>query len=87
MTDGINCFWSCKLKRPDTLKRHKTFDTAAKRAGDHGFVYSEADKTVKQIFQMSNNTLQGVDVDKLASRCNTGGFDMRETLRSFNIIE
>lgn len=87
MASDIKWFWSCKLKRPDTLKRHKTFDTAAKRAGDHGFVYSEDDQTVKQIFQMSDNTFKGFDVDKLASRCNTGGFDMREALRSFKIIE
>lgn len=87
MANDIKWFWSCKLKRPDTLKRHKTFETAAKRVGCHGFVYSEADQTVKQVMLMSDNTLRGFDVDKSPSRCNTGGFDMREALRSFKIIE
>lgn len=80
-------FWSCKLKRPDTLMRHKKFETAAKQAGHYGFVYAEDGKTVKQIFQMSKYEINAVDVDMYPSKCVTLGFDMREVLRSFRIIE
>jgi hypothetical protein len=86
MKDKIMWFWSCKLKRPETLKRHKTFDVAARRVGDHGFVFSEEDKSVKQVFMLSNNTLRGVDVDKQMDRCNTGGFDMRKALKDAGVI-
>lgn len=87
MSNTTHWFWSCKLKRPETLKRHKTFDAAAKRVGDHGFVYSEADQTVKQVFHMTNHTFKGFDVDLSPADCNTGDFDMREVLRNYNIIK
>ena len=87
MSKNVDWFWSCKLKQPDTLKRHKTFEAAAKRVGCHGFVYSEADQTVKQVMLMSNGTLRGYDVDKSPTDCNTGGFDMREALRRAKIVE
>lgn len=80
-------FWSCKLKQPETLKRHRTFETAAKRVGDHGFVYSEVDGTVKQVFLLSNGSFRGYDVDRQARLCNTGGFDMREVLRNTGTIQ
>lgn len=80
-------YWSCKLGLFHTLKRHRTFQTAAKRVGDHGFVYSEADESVKQIFHMSDDSLRGYDIDKLTSKCNLGDFDMRKVLREFNIIK
>ena len=80
-------FWSCKLKRPDTLMRHKTFETAAKQAGHYGFVYAEDEKTVKQIFRMSKYEINSVDVDMHPSECVTLDFDIREILRSSKIIE
>ncbi len=80
-------FWSCRLKRPETLKAHRTFQVAAKRVGDHGFVYSEADDSVRQVFKMSDGTLRGYDVDKSPAKCNTGDFDMRSALKDAGIIK
>jgi hypothetical protein len=80
-------FWSCKIKRPDGLKRHRTFEVAAKRVGERGFVYSELDGTVQQVFKMIDGSLTGYDVDKQPEYCNTEGFDMRKALSEFGIVK
>ncbi len=80
MTNSTNWFWSCKLKKPETLKRHKTFSVAMRKAGDNGFVFSDADQSVKQVFLMADGSLKGFDVDLQPQDCNTGGFDMREVV-------
>lgn len=81
-----NGFWSCKLKRPDTLKRHRTFEVAAKRVGDYGLVYSESDGSVKQVFNMLNGEIKAYDTEQHKSRCHLYGFDMKAEMRAFNII-
>lgn len=82
-----NSFWSCRFKRPDTLKRHKSFEAAAKKAGNNGFVYSGNDKSVKQVFIRANGEVESYDTATQPQYCDTCGFDMREAMRSFNIIE
>lgn len=85
--DDTASFWSCKLKRPDTLKRHKTFEAAAKAAGDYGFVYSVNDNTVKQVFKRATGIIESYDTKEQSQYCDTQGFDMLAALRSFNIIK
>lgn len=77
--------WSCKLKRPDTLKSHRTLEAAAKKVGDHGFVNDPSVDAVYQVIAMVNNTFLFIDTKKNASRCNTGGFDMLAAMDSFGI--
>ena len=77
--------WSCKLKRPDTLKSHRTLEAATKKAGDHGFVYCPETDTVYQVHKMSSGFLERFDTEAQAAMCNTGGFDMREAMASFGI--
>ena len=77
--------WSCKLKRPDTLKSHRTLETATKRAGDHGFVYCPDTDRVYQVHKMVGGGLARFDTATQADMCNTGGFDMRKALAQFDI--
>lgn len=82
VTDKI---WSCKLKRPDTLRSHRTIEAASKRAGDHGFVYNPVTSDVYQVFAMSDNTNRLYSTSKQPNECNTGGFDMRAAMAEFDI--
>lgn len=78
-------FWSCRLKRPDTLKRHRLESAAIKKAGDHGFIYDTDTKKVYQVFEMAGGELKKFDTEKQANECNTGGFDMIKAMKSFDI--
>lgn len=80
-----NKIWSCKLKRPDTLKSHRTIEAAIKRVGDHGFVYCPESNDVYQVFAMTDNTKRMFSTSKQPRHCNTGGFDMRAAMTSLDI--
>ena len=84
MVDKLK-IWSCKLKRPDTLKSHRSIDAATKKAGDHGFVYCPEANDVFQIHEMVDGSLKRFSTSLQPSMCNTGGFDMRDALASFDI--
>lgn len=73
-------FYSCKINRPATLKRHRTLNAAKKAAGDFGFVYDSENDSVFQIFKMSNNSLSKFNVATQPEKCITSGFDMRKVV-------
>ena len=73
--------WSCKLKRPDTLKAHRSLDAATRKAGDHGFVYDLVADRVYQVHTMANGQLRRFDTETQSERCNTGGFDIRASVK------
>lgn len=80
-------FWSCKLNQPATLKRHEKFETAAKRVGDYGVVFSESDQSVKQVFWLSNGKIHGYDVEKESGHCSVFDFDIKALLRQNGVLE
>ena len=78
-------FWSCKLKRPDTLNSHLSLEAATKKAGDHGFVYCPESDRVYQAHRMAGGSLKLFDTVEQTADCNTGGFDMRAAMAAFGI--
>jgi hypothetical protein len=87
MSKATGFFLSCKINQPGTIKRHRSFDVAAKRVGDYGLVYSDIDKTVKQVFSMSNGAITGFDVHKRPDKCSVGDFDFIKVLAELGMIE
>lgn len=77
--------WSCKLKRPDTLKGHRTLEAATRKAGDHGFIYDHSTKAVYQVMRLSDGRLRRYNTITEAGECNTGGFDIMSAIQSFGI--
>lgn len=75
-------FYSCKLNRPETLKRHASYAVALKTAGDYGVVYDEIEDRVFQAFKMANGTINGFDVVRRASQCSLFDFDIRAVVRA-----
>lgn len=75
-------FYSCKLNRPETLKRHASFKVALKAAGDYGVVLDEIEDRVFQAFKMANGEIKGFDVIKRASQCSLFDFDIRAVVRA-----
>lgn len=85
MTTSEFKIWSCKLKRPDTLKSHRTLEAATKKAGDHGFVFDPSTNTVFQVMTLASGQLRRYNTATEAGECNTGNFDMRKAMHAFNI--
>jgi hypothetical protein len=78
-------FWSCKINRPDTLKKHRLFSAAIKKAGDHGFVFDAESNRVFQVMEMADGSLTPFDVEREKEHCNTGRFDMRAALADLGV--
>lgn len=51
-------YYSMKFNRADTIKSHKTKETAMKSARDFGMIYETESDTEFQVHAMSNNTLK-----------------------------
>lgn len=51
-------FYSCKFNRSDTIKSHKTKESAMKSAKDFGMIFETESSAEFQVHAMSNNTLR-----------------------------
>lgn len=85
MNIELTKIWSCKLNRPETLKSHRSLESASKQVGDYGVVYDPTTDAVYQVFEMANGTFGRFNTVTQSHRCNVGGFDLRQVLEDNHI--
>lgn len=78
-------YYSCKFNRPDTIKSHKTKDSAIKSAGNFGMIFDTQDSTEKLVLLMATNKLHAFSPG--TTHYQAMNFSMEDNLIKLGLIE
>lgn len=74
-------FFSCKAGRPDTIKSHRTRETAINAAGEFGQIWDSARSVQRQVHRLANGGWGTFDPERFTA------VDLKEELLKEGLID